>query len=81
MNSPSDFEPYKIQDSGSYVKIRYRVRIVGGPSLKGASELETMDFVTGYASCNPWFGKETCWRNERSEVDFRCACGRRVWCA
>ncbi|MHB8205472.1 MAG: hypothetical protein ACYDHG_17455, partial [Desulfomonilaceae bacterium] len=57
MNSPSDFEPYKIQDSGSYVKIRYRVKIVGGPCLKGASELETMDFVTGYAHVIPGLEK------------------------
>ncbi|MDA8407460.1 MAG: FKBP-type peptidyl-prolyl cis-trans isomerase [Deltaproteobacteria bacterium] len=57
MNSPSDYEPYKIQDSGSYVKIRYRVRIVDGPSLKGSPELETMDFVTGYGHVIPGLEK------------------------
>ncbi len=57
MNSPSASEPYKIQDSGSYVKIRYRVRIVGGPSLKGSPELETMDFVTGYGHVIPGLEK------------------------
>ena len=57
MNSPSDYEPYKIQDSGSYVKIRYRVRIVDGPSLKGSPKLETMDFVTGYGHVIPGLEK------------------------
>ncbi|MGC8605100.1 MAG: FKBP-type peptidyl-prolyl cis-trans isomerase [Desulfomonilaceae bacterium] len=57
MTDSSNLEPYKIQDSGSYVKIRYRVRIVGGPILKGGSELEIMDFVTGYGHVIPGLEK------------------------
>lgn len=57
MNDASNLEAYRIQDSGSYVKIRYRVRIVGGPVLKGSPELEIMDFVTGYGHVIPGLEK------------------------
>ncbi|MFH0959299.1 MAG: FKBP-type peptidyl-prolyl cis-trans isomerase [Pseudomonadota bacterium] len=48
MNEITDLGGFNILDSGSYVKIRYKVKIVGGPILKGAEEPEIMDFVTGY---------------------------------
>jgi len=40
-------DKYSIADASSYVKIRYGVRVVGGPLLKGYVEPEKMDFVTG----------------------------------
>ncbi len=42
-----------IQDSGWYVKIKYRVRVVDGPVLKGLNQPEIMDFVTGYRQVIP----------------------------
>ncbi len=44
-SEPSD---YRIAASSCYIKIRYSVRVVGGPVLKGAQGPELMDFVTGY---------------------------------
>ena len=57
MTDMKDLGVFNILDSGSYVKIRYKVKIVGGPILKGAEELEIMDFVTGYKQVIP--GLET----------------------
>lgn len=48
---------YSIQDSSCYVKIRYTVRVENGPVIKGAGELEVMDFVTGYAQVIPGLEK------------------------
>ncbi len=48
---------YRIQDSSCYVKIRYTVRVENGPVIKGAGELEIMDFVTGYAQVIPGLEK------------------------
>jgi FKBP-type peptidyl-prolyl cis-trans isomerase 2 len=45
--------PYQVTDSKTYTQIRYRVRIPGGPVLKGVPELEVMDFVTGYGHVVP----------------------------
>ncbi len=70
MNIPSDFEPYKIQDSGSYVKIRYRVKIVGGPVLKGVPEPETMDFVTGYRHVIPGLEKRLVGETNGRKLNF-----------
>ncbi|MBI4963971.1 MAG: FKBP-type peptidyl-prolyl cis-trans isomerase [Desulfomonile tiedjei] len=44
---------HKIEDSKSYVKIRYSVRVANGRVLKGAGEPEVMDFVTGYRQVVP----------------------------
>jgi FKBP-type peptidyl-prolyl cis-trans isomerase SlyD len=49
-NEPTGF---RVAESRSYVKIRYRVRIENGPVLKGAREPEVMDFVTGYGQVIP----------------------------
>ena len=57
MNDDLNIEPYRILSSGSYVKIRYLVKIVGGPILKGSPELEIMDFVTGYGQVIPGLEK------------------------
>jgi FKBP-type peptidyl-prolyl cis-trans isomerase SlyD len=48
---------YQVAESGCYAKIRYKVRVAGGPILKGAGELEIMDFVTGYAQVVPGLEK------------------------
>jgi FKBP-type peptidyl-prolyl cis-trans isomerase SlyD len=48
---------YKVAESSCYAKIRYKVRVAGGPILKGAGELEIMDFVTGYAQVVPGLEK------------------------
>lgn len=47
---------YKIGDK-SYVKIKYRVRVAEGRTIKGANEPELMDFVTGFRQVIP--GLET----------------------
>lgn len=46
-----------IRDSKYYVKILYRVKVAGGPILKGSELLETMDFVTGYGHVIPGLEK------------------------
>lgn len=46
-----------ILDSKYYVKIRYRVKVVGGPILKGAQTPELMDFVTGFGHVIPGLEK------------------------
>jgi FKBP-type peptidyl-prolyl cis-trans isomerase 2 len=48
---------YKVTESSCYAKIRYKVRVAGGPILKGAGEPEIMDFVTGYAQVVPGLEK------------------------
>lgn len=53
MTDVTEQTEFKVSDSQSYVKIRYRVRIAGGPMLKGAVEPEIMDFVTGYGQVIP----------------------------
>ncbi|MBI5568642.1 MAG: FKBP-type peptidyl-prolyl cis-trans isomerase [Desulfomonile tiedjei] len=54
VSEPSD---YRIAASSCYTKIRYSVRVVGGPVLKGAQEPELMDFVTGYGHVIPGLEK------------------------
>lgn len=44
---------YAVNDSKSYVKIKYSVSIFNGPLLKGGQEPEIMDFVTGYKHVVP----------------------------
>lgn len=53
MNFDKKGNDYSIPDSKGYVKIRYSVRIVDGPMLKGVPEKELMDFVTGYGHVIP----------------------------
>ena len=48
---------YKVTESGCYAKIRYKVKVAGGPIIKGAGEPEIMDFVTGYAQVIPGLEK------------------------
>jgi len=48
---------YAIEGASSYVKMRYTVRVVDGPVLKGAVEPEIMDFVTGYMQVIPGLEK------------------------
>ena len=57
MDCSVDNQPYEIAASGAYVKIRYKVKIVGGPVLKGSDQMETMDFVTGYKHVIPGLEK------------------------
>lgn len=57
MTDIKDNTDFNISDSKSYVKIKYRVKIVGGPVLKGAQEPEVMDFVTGYMQVIPGLEK------------------------
>ncbi len=47
----------RVQHSGSYVKIKHKVRIVDGPVLKGLNQPEIMDFVTGYRQVIPGLEK------------------------
>ena len=57
MDFSTDNKPYEIDASGAYVKIRYKVKIVKGPVLKGADQPEIMDFVTGYTQVIPGLEK------------------------
>lgn len=57
MTDVKDHGAFNILESKSYVKIRYKVKIVGGPILKGADEPEIMDFVTGYNQVIPGLEK------------------------
>lgn len=50
-------QTYTISDSMCYVKIKYSVSIENGPLLKGGSEPEIMDFVTGYQHVVPGLEK------------------------
>jgi len=54
-----DFTPgqFRITETGSYVKIGYRVRVMDGRVLKGAAKPEIMDFVTGYLHVIPGLEK------------------------
>ena len=42
-----------VADSGWYVKIKYSVRVVDGPILKGDATPAMLDFVTGYGQVIP----------------------------
>ena len=53
MTDNEEAQTYRITDSKGYVKIKYRVRVLNGPVLKGTGELEVMDFVTGYGHVIP----------------------------
>lgn len=57
MTDANTSETYKIAESSCFTKIRYRVRVSGGPLLKGAGEPELMDFVTGYGQVIPGLEK------------------------
>lgn len=57
MTDPAAPADYKVTESSCYAKIRYKVRVAGGPILKGAGEPEIMDFVTGYAQVVPGLEK------------------------
>jgi FKBP-type peptidyl-prolyl cis-trans isomerase 2 len=46
-------QPYVIGEHMSYVKIQYRVRVPDGPVLKGGTQPEIMDFVTGFMQVVP----------------------------
>jgi FKBP-type peptidyl-prolyl cis-trans isomerase 2 len=48
-----DASTYKIAERSCFVKIRYMVKIPNGPVLKGGTERELMDFVTGYRQVVP----------------------------
>lgn len=61
---------YKISERSSFVKIRYRVRIPDGLVLKGAQELEFMDFVTGYAQVVPGLEKRLVGRSIGEKMEF-----------
>lgn len=46
-----------VVDTGWYVKIKYKVRVVDGPILKGGAEPAIMDFVSGYRQVIPGLEK------------------------
>lgn len=57
MIEPGEPGEFRISDSKVYVKIRYSVRVEGGPVIKGADRLEEMDFLTGYSQVIPGLEK------------------------
>jgi FKBP-type peptidyl-prolyl cis-trans isomerase SlyD len=64
---------YKIKDHKSYVKIKYQVRVVDGPILKGAGQPEEMDFVTGYAQVVPGLEKRIIGAGAGESLSFTVA--------
>jgi FKBP-type peptidyl-prolyl cis-trans isomerase 2 len=70
MSGSSSIQPYEIESSGAYVKIKYKVRIVGGPILKGVTEPEIMDFVTGYLQVVPGLEKRLVGEKQGSKLVF-----------
>lgn len=59
-----------ILESKYYVKILYRVKVAGGPILKGAEALETMDFVTGYGHVIPGLEKRLLGHKRGDRLSF-----------
>ncbi len=59
-----------ILGSKYYVKILYRVKIAGGPVLKGGEALETMDFVTGYGHVIPGLEKRLVGHKSGDKLSF-----------
>lgn len=57
MTDDAEAREFEVFENKCYVKIRYSVRVVDGPVLKGGSEPETMDFVTGYLHVIPGLEK------------------------
>ncbi|MEJ2715850.1 MAG: FKBP-type peptidyl-prolyl cis-trans isomerase [Deltaproteobacteria bacterium] len=53
MTEDAKARDHEVFENKCYVKIRYSVRVVDGPVLKGGSAPETMDFVTGYLHVIP----------------------------
>ena len=68
-----------IQDSGWYVRIKYTVRIVDGPVLKGLNEPEILDFVTGYRQVIPGLENRLDRTFDRRDIVLYSACGRGFW--
>mgnify|MGYP005839327405 CR=1 FL=1 len=66
--SESNYEV--ILGSKYYVKILYRVKIVGGPILKGSETPETMDFVTGYGHVIPGLEKRLLGHRRGDKLSF-----------
>ena len=61
---------YTISESMGYVKIKYSVSIENGPLLKGGSEPEIMDFVTGYQHVVPGLEKRLIGRKIGETLSF-----------
>jgi FKBP-type peptidyl-prolyl cis-trans isomerase SlyD len=59
-----------ILDSKYYVKIQYRVKVVGGPILKGTQSPELMDFVTGFGHVIPGLEKRLLGRRTGEKLSF-----------
>jgi FKBP-type peptidyl-prolyl cis-trans isomerase SlyD len=60
----------KVTDCQCYVKIKYSVRVVDGPFLKGAAEPEVMDFVTGYGHVIPGLEKRLLGHGPGAKLSF-----------
>jgi len=60
----------QVTDSKCYVKIRYSVRVVDGPFLKGSGEPEIMDFVTGYGQVIPGLEKRLVGHEQGERLSF-----------
>jgi FKBP-type peptidyl-prolyl cis-trans isomerase SlyD len=61
---------YQIESKGSYVNIKYSVRVAHGQILKGAEEPEIMDFVTGYLQVVPGLEKNLLGKTEGEKLSF-----------
>ncbi len=61
---------FNIGAKKTYVKIKYRVQVEGGPVLKGGEVPETMDFVTGYLHVVPGLEKRLIGHGEGERLSF-----------
>jgi FKBP-type peptidyl-prolyl cis-trans isomerase SlyD len=65
-----DISLYRIAERSCYVKLRYMVRIPNGPVLKGGTEPEVMDFVTGYFQVVPGLEKRLVGHSAGDKLTF-----------
>ena len=70
MNDDAGARGPEVFEKSCYVKIRYSVRVVDGPVLKGAPEPEIMDFVTGYLHVIPGLEKRLMGRRVGEKLSF-----------
>jgi len=70
MNDKAAKAPNKIENSKSYVKIKYMVRVANGPILKGAHQPEIMEFVTGYRQVVPGLEKRLVGHETGEKLSF-----------
>ena len=70
MTDNSGPHEFRIGAEKTYVKIKYRVQVEGGPVLKGGEVPEIMDFVTGYLHVVPGLESRLIGHSEGEKLSF-----------